>query len=62
MLAQAIQMARIVSVYCDGPHRAPEVVEKLDCETSGSDSSGSESLADFLTRWEKDHPVQASTL
>ncbi|KAJ7885958.1 hypothetical protein B0H14DRAFT_2698597 [Mycena olivaceomarginata] len=62
MLAQAIQMARIVSVYCDGPHRAPEVVEKLDCETSGSDSSGSESLADFLTLWEKDHPVQASTL
>ncbi|KAJ7752391.1 hypothetical protein B0H14DRAFT_2980425 [Mycena olivaceomarginata] len=55
MLAQAIQMARIVSVYCDRPHRAPEV-------TSGSDYSGSESLADFLTRWEKDHPVQASTL
>ncbi|KAJ7714310.1 hypothetical protein DFH07DRAFT_785802 [Mycena maculata] len=57
MLTLALNMARIVGIYYDGPHRSPEVMARID---SGSDS-GSESLVNFLVQWEKDHLLSTSS-
>ncbi|KAJ7720571.1 hypothetical protein DFH07DRAFT_784344 [Mycena maculata] len=59
MLTQALNMAKIVGIYYDGPHRSSEVVERID---SGPDSAGSEALANFLVQWEKDHPLSTISL
>lgn len=45
-------MGRILDVYFDGPHRAVEVVNRIEGEEQESDA-----LAKFLVQWEKDHPI-----
>ncbi|KAJ7614942.1 hypothetical protein FB45DRAFT_1109289 [Roridomyces roridus] len=55
MLAQAVNMSRIVEIYSEGEYRATEVVDRvLSAEESGD---GSAALVSFLIQWEKDHPV-----
>ncbi|KAJ7439869.1 hypothetical protein B0H11DRAFT_1934109 [Mycena galericulata] len=62
MLAQAVNMARILGIYYDGPHRSAEVAQRVDSGQLGSDTPGSESLVNFLTQWERDHPVSSQPL
>ncbi|KAJ6632414.1 hypothetical protein B0H10DRAFT_2183144 [Mycena sp. CBHHK59/15] len=56
-LAQAVNMARILDIYYDGPHRSEEVTKWVEESETNSESGGSDVLAKFLIQWEKDHPV-----
>ncbi|KAJ7609666.1 hypothetical protein FB45DRAFT_944235 [Roridomyces roridus] len=55
MLSQAINMARIVGVYTQGPHSSAEVAERVS--SSDTHPTASSDLVSFLTQWEKDHPL-----
>jgi hypothetical protein len=57
-LAHAVNMTRIANIYYDGPHRASEVVEKIE-EVGTTDSNA---LATFLVQWEKDHPASLTII
>ncbi|KAJ6514066.1 hypothetical protein DFH09DRAFT_1433068 [Mycena vulgaris] len=56
-MAQAINMNRILSIHYDGAHKSEEVARMIDAI---EDISGSDSLAKFLSDWEKEHPVSPS--
>ncbi|KAJ6471694.1 hypothetical protein DFH09DRAFT_1344109 [Mycena vulgaris] len=56
-MAQAINMDRILSIHYDGAHKSEEVARMIDAT---EDISGSDSLAKFLSDWEKEHPVSPS--
>ncbi|KAJ6498707.1 hypothetical protein DFH09DRAFT_1103068 [Mycena vulgaris] len=56
-MAQAINMDRILSIHYDGAHKSEEVARMIDATEN---ISGSDSLAKFLSDWEKEHPVSPS--
>ncbi|KAK7043501.1 hypothetical protein R3P38DRAFT_3440887 [Favolaschia claudopus] len=57
-LAQAINMSRILGIYYAGPVKSGAVVKAVEGGIDSSEivGSGSDALAKFLVKWEKDHP------
>ncbi|KAJ6538293.1 hypothetical protein B0H10DRAFT_2141123 [Mycena sp. CBHHK59/15] len=56
-LSEAINMARIISVYTgNGPHRSNEVILEIT-KSEEAETPGAEALKAFLQKWENDHPT-----